>query len=62
MDELKLWCCVEGDRSYFQLYFIFDTIFHLKKRIYDEKDKSFNFRCNAADLILTKVGYITIFM
>ncbi len=35
----------------------FQSIYDLKERIYDNGDKSF-IRCNAEDLILTKVHYI----
>jgi len=59
MDKVKLWYCIEGDPIYSSVSIpSSQTIDDLKKLIYNEKDKSL--RCNAADLILTKVHYIMI--
>ncbi|KAH9963845.1 hypothetical protein BC827DRAFT_1154326 [Russula dissimulans] len=57
MDEIKLWCCVEGDPNYFRVsvspsQFIDD----LKKQIYNEKAQYFaRLRVGAPSLMLTKV-------
>jgi len=62
MDKVKLWCCIEGDRRYFQVSILSSqTIYDLQKRIHDENKKHFD-RCDARDLILTKVRYIVISM
>jgi len=62
MNELKLWCYIEGDRSYFNVSILSSqTIYDLQKRIHDERKKHFD-RCDAADLILKKVRYIMISM
>src|SRR5712675_492226 len=56
MNELKLWCYLEGDRLYFSVLISpSETIDDLKKLIYKAKEKSFG--CNAVDLILKKVRY-----
>jgi len=64
MNELKLWCYVEGGHpySYFEVTILSSqTIYNLQEQIYGEVDKSF-VGYDAADLILTKVRYIMISM
>jgi hypothetical protein len=64
MDELTLWCYVQGDPRYFPVSIpSSQTIHELKERIYDKKHNFFSGRGHdAADLDLTKVCYIMISM
>ena len=58
--ELTLWCYVEGDRNYFSVSIPPNHSIHeLKTRIYAKRNNSF-VGCDAMDLNLAKVRYITI--
>jgi len=60
MSKLKLWCYIEGHRSYFRVSISSSRtiVDDLREKIYGKSDKSFP----AVDLTLTKVRYIMISM
>jgi hypothetical protein len=62
MEELQLWCCAEGDRTYFKVSIISSQdIDALKVKIYNTAPNFFT-GCDPKDLTLTKVQYITVSM
>ncbi|KAH9964146.1 kinase-like domain-containing protein [Russula dissimulans] len=55
MDEIKFWCCLEGDPNYFYVSVSpSQMVYDLKKRIFEERRNFFN-GLDASDLILTKI-------
>lgn len=61
MEELELWCCLEGDCSYFQVSILpSKNIYALKEKIYNTQRYQNTVRVQ--DLILHKVRYIMMSM